>query len=105
MKNTISTSVFLFLIVFANAQLKNETPFWLDEKISEENRLPMHASYFTFENEALAKQNDWKQSSNYLNLNGDWKFKWVEKPDDLPENFEATSFNDAQWDTFKVPAV
>jgi beta-galactosidase len=105
MKNTISTFAFLFILVFANAQIKNDTPFWLDEKISEENRLPMHASYFAFENEALAKQGDWKQSSKYLNLNGDWKFKWVEKPDDLPQNFEATTFNDAQWDTFKVPAV
>ncbi|MBU3820557.1 DUF4981 domain-containing protein [Flavobacteriaceae bacterium XHP0103] len=105
MKNILSIFAFLTLLTFGNAQTKNNTPFWLDESVSEENRMPMHASYFTFENEALAKKGDWKQSSNYLNLNGDWKFKWVEKPEDLPENFEAVNFNDSQWDTFKVPAV
>lgn len=80
-------------------------PFWLNELVNEENRMPMHASYFVYENDALAVQGDWKQSANYLNLNGAWKFKWVEKPDDLPANFEATGFNDTGWDTFQIPAT
>ena len=81
-----------------------KTPFWLDETKNEDNRLPMHASYFVYENEQKAKQNDWKQSANYQNLNGTWKFKWVEKPADLPQHYEATGFDDSGWDNFKVPA-
>lgn len=81
-----------------------QKPFWLDETVNEENRLPMHASYFVFENKALAEKGDWQQSSNYQSLNGNWNFKWVEKPADLPANFESLSFDDSKWATLKVPA-
>lgn len=78
---------------------------WLDEKVSEVNRLPMHASYYVYQDEQTAKNNDWKQSANYLNLNGEWKFKWVEKPADLPENYEKPDFDDSKWDLFRIPAT
>src|SRR5664280_3619062 len=106
MKKIIVANVLLLLIAgYLNAQTKQGQPFWLNERISEDNRLPMHASYFVFENEQLAKKGDWKLSANYLNLNGVWKFKWVEKPDDLPQNFESTGFDDAGWDKFQIPST
>jgi beta-galactosidase len=95
----------LFMAYSASAQTKSGKSFWLSERLNEENRLPMHASYFTFENEALAKKGDWRQSSDYLDLDGEWKFKWVEKPDDLPAHFEATGFDDSGWDKFRIPAT
>ena len=98
----------LFLVMvagFLKGQPKLDQPFWLNEKVNEQNRLPMHASYFAFENEQLAKKGDWQQSSNYQSINGEWKFKWVEKPDDLPKHFESTGFDDALWDKFRIPAT
>ena len=97
--------IFLLIAGFTNAQPKPGQPFWLNERINEENRLPMHASYFVYENEQLAKKNDWKLSSNYLTLNGEWKFKFVDKPDDLPKNFESAGFDDSGWDKFRIPAT
>ena len=95
----------LLVITMAKSLVGQEiTPFWLDERINEENREPMHASYFVFENEELALKNDWRLSNNYIDLNGSWKFKWVEKPADLPEYFYKTSFNDSTWDDFTIPA-
>jgi beta-galactosidase len=76
---------------------------WLDETIVEQNRMPMHASFYSFENEQLALTNDWTKSKNYYSLNGDWKFKWASKPAELPSNFETTNFNDSDWPLFKVP--
>ncbi|WP_437921817.1 glycoside hydrolase family 2 TIM barrel-domain containing protein [Sphingobacterium sp. LRF_L2] len=76
---------------------------WLDETIVEENRLPMHASYFVYENKQLAEEGDWKKSKNYQSLNGAWKFKWVEAPADLPQDFETLAHDDSQWPTFQVP--
>jgi beta-galactosidase len=106
MKKIIVANVLLLLIAgYLNAQTKQGQPFWLNERISEDKRLPMHASYFVFENEQLAKKGDWKLSANYLNLNGVWKFKWVQKPDDLPQNFESTGFDDAGWDKFQIPST
>ncbi|RUT69230.1 DUF4981 domain-containing protein [Flavobacterium cupreum] len=103
MKKTISiVSLFLTTMLTVNAQEK--VPFWQNEKINEENREPMHAAYYVFENEALAAKNDWKESKNYLNLNGTWKFKYVDSPGNLPTGYENSTFNDAAWDNFRIPA-
>ncbi|MBC3540125.1 glycoside hydrolase family 2 TIM barrel-domain containing protein [Rufibacter sediminis] len=91
--------VFFFAFSAAHAQV----PLWLDERRNEENRMPMRSSYEVYESEAALQKADWKSSANYLNLNGDWKFNWVENPADLPARFEATDFNDSQWKTFPVP--
>ncbi|WP_181304548.1 glycoside hydrolase family 2 TIM barrel-domain containing protein [Rufibacter sp. XAAS-G3-1] len=99
--------VFLLLLLLAgiSSASRAQQPMWLNEKVSEENRLPMRASYYVYENEALAHQNDWQKSGNYQSLNGDWKFKWAEKPAELPENFQGGSFNDQSWNSIKVPAT
>lgn len=80
-------------------------PMWLDQSRNEENRLPMHASFYSFENERAASAGDLRQSANYQSLNGAWKFKWVEAPAELPEHFEAVNFDDHNWDNFKIPAT
>tara|TARA_R110001592_G_scaffold361272_1_gene671561 strand:- start:2916 stop:6068 length:3153 start_codon:yes stop_codon:yes gene_type:complete len=103
MKHILKTFVVMFFFhSVSNGQ--ESKPFWLDEKINEENRMPMHASYYVYETEALAKSGNWKSSKNYLDLNGDWKFKYVENPNDLPAGFEKVDFKDTEWDNFKIPA-
>ena len=103
MKHILKTFVFLFFFhSVCNSQ--EAKPFWLDEKINEDNRMPMHASYYVYETEELAKLGDWKSSKNYLNLNGKWKFKYIENPNNLPADFESVTFNDTAWDDFKIPA-
>ena len=87
------------------AQKQTNPPYWLDETKMEENRLPMHASYFAFSNEKEALQNNRESSENNLNLNGVWKFKFFEKPADVPQNIESPSFKDDNWDNFKIPAT
>jgi len=106
MRKFININILLLLTTgILSAQTQSDKPFWLNEKVNEVNRMPMHASYFIFENEQLAKKGDWKQSTNYLNLNGEWKFKWVEKPNNLPKDFESTAFDDSKWDIFRIPAT
>ncbi|MEN2399023.1 glycoside hydrolase family 2 TIM barrel-domain containing protein [Flavobacterium sp. MC2016-06] len=102
MKNTIFILTLITSIFSVQAQEK--VPFWQNEKINEDNREPMHAAYYVFENEALAAKNDWKESKNYLNLNGTWKFKYVDSPKDLPAGYENKNFDDKAWDNFKIPA-
>ena len=76
----------------------------LDERITEQNRLDMHASYFVYPSQQELQVGDWEKSSNYLSLNGDWKFKFVDKPADLPVDYWMPSVNDSDWPTIKVPA-
>lgn len=78
-------------------------PAWLNEKVSEENRMPAHASYFVYENSAKAAAGQWQQSANYQSLNGNWKFQWLEKPADAPAGFEQMDFDDSRWAQMTVP--
>jgi len=94
----------VLLLKIFSAQLFSQTPMWLDETKNEEDRLPMHASFFTYRSEEEASKNVWATSKNYYNLNGNWKFKWFESPDNLPPNFQSPDFNDQSWVDFKVPA-
>lgn len=94
----------LVLVLLTSGASKAQKAMWLDETKNEENRLPMHASYFVYESETAALKNDWKQSSNYSSLNGAWKFLWAENPDGIPKGFEAKDFNDNSWKSFNVPA-
>jgi beta-galactosidase len=76
---------------------------WLDETLFEENRLPMHSTFYSYESEAKAAKGDWRLSKNYQNLDGPWRFKYVDRPADIPEGFQKNSFNDSQWPFFNVP--
>ncbi|QGK73250.1 glycoside hydrolase family 2 TIM barrel-domain containing protein [Flavobacterium sp. SLB02] len=103
MKKTISIVSLLITSIFSG-QAQEKVEYWQNEKINEENREPMHASYYVFETEALANKNQWRESKNYLDINGAWKFKYVESPSALPKDFEKSNFNDTSWDTFRIPA-
>ena len=102
-KNSINF-IILFVFLLVNIAAKAQKPYWLDETVNEVNRMPMHASYFVFENEQAVLKNDWKTSTNYQSLNGLWKFKWAERPIDLPIGVEHEQFDDSKWKDFPVPA-
>lgn len=78
---------------------------WINERIYEQNRLPMRSSYFVFANEQEARQGKWQASSNYLSLNGMWKFVWSERREELPKDFQNESLDDKDWNDFPIPAV
>jgi beta-galactosidase len=40
----------------------------------------------------------------HILLNGDWKFFWSETPENIPNNFYETNFNDHKWDFIRVPS-
>ena len=44
-------------------------------------------------------------TANYLSLDGDWKFNWVENADQRPTDFFRIDFDDSQWKTFPVPGI
>lgn len=78
---------------------------WHDMSVNEINRLPVHASFFAFENESLATKGDKRQSARYLSIDGDWKFCWVENADQRPTDFYRTDLDDSAWKTLRTPAM
>ncbi|MDE7388664.1 MAG: DUF4981 domain-containing protein [Muribaculaceae bacterium] len=75
---------------------------WQSQKVNQINRLPMHAAFHPYTSADAAKGSP-KADSNYLSLNGMWKFNWVENADQRPTDFYRTDFNDRAWGTMPVP--
>ena len=101
MKKTILASALAILAFPLSAQTFKE---WLDPEINAVNRAPMRSEAFAFKKgEKGSFKEDRKFSSNYLSLNGDWKFNWVNDASSRPTDFWKKDFNDKGWDTIKVP--
>lgn len=102
MKQHFITGLFAALAITANAQSFKE---WQDPEINAVNRAPMHTNYFAYESTEAAMQGNKEQSSNFMTLNGIWKFNWVENADARPTDFWTIGFNDKSWKHIQVPGM
>ncbi|MGZ4049916.1 MAG: beta-galactosidase, partial [Bacteroidia bacterium] len=105
MKKLFILSALILCVGKFAAQSQEPPEFWENEFINEQNREPMHATYFAYENKELALHDDMQQSKYFQSLNGNWKFSWVDKPSDRPLGFWKTNYDDKHWVNFKVPAT
>lgn len=78
---------------------------WQNPKVNAVNRAPMHTNYFAYESGEGAAKGTKELSTNFMTLNGTWKFNWVRNAEQRPLDFFQTTFNDKGWDNIKVPAV
>ena len=101
MKNVKIAIIALLLSANIFAQLPAEL---LNPEIISINRMPMRNNAFAFENKEKAKQYDREKSANYFSLNGSWKFNWVQDPNQRPQNFFETTYDDTKWTDFRIPA-
>ncbi|MDD7065763.1 MAG: glycoside hydrolase family 2 TIM barrel-domain containing protein [Sodaliphilus pleomorphus] len=69
------------------------------------NRLPDHASFFAFNNFAMALDGDKERSADYLSLAGMWKFNWVADADQRPLDFYKENLDVSSWATMPVPGL
>jgi len=102
-KRTVLLAVLMGLAMNINAE--PTWTEWHDMEVNNVNRLPVHTTFFAFENEALALQGDMTKSKNFLSLHGNWKFNWVENADQRPTDFFKTDLNDSAWGTMPVPGI
>ena len=108
--NYIFTSMkrlsFLMLVwALATFQLYGQKlPEWQNPEVVEVNREDPHATRFSFDSFSEAVQGDKRVSSNYLTLNGIWRFHWSDHPAARPADFYKTSFDDSGWDQIEVPS-
>jgi len=78
---------------------------WHDLEVNQINRLPLHTDFTPFESVAYAMYGDKAMAKNYISLDGEWKFLWVENADQRPTDFYLTELDDSKWATMKVPAI
>ena len=75
-----------------------------DPQVISENKQEAHAGFHSYGTEEAAVKGEIEKSGNYLSLDGQWKFKWVRKPDDRPLDFYKPEVKLDAWDDIKVPS-
>ena len=78
---------------------------WLDPELNAINRAPARADYFAYPSREMAEQGVREESSNFLSLNGMWKFNWVKDQTERPVNFYRLDFEDQYRVDFPVPGI
>ena len=99
--------IFLLVIFTLNltvfAQEKSR-PDWENELVFGINKEKAHATFFSYSNRKDALIIEPEQSSNYLSLNGNWKFNWSKFPEARPKYFYQSNFSDSLWTDIPVPS-
>lgn len=95
MKKRITLLGFFCLGFFGWVSAQHGTPDWENQKVLEINRQPARAAFMPYGKQA---------GDRTLSLNGMWKFHWVPVPEQRPQEFYRTDFDDSGWKEFPVPA-
>ena len=107
MKRILFLAALTGLAMTSNADRVNAPTWeeWHNMEINNVNRVPVHTTFFAYENEEVALKGDMTKSKNFLSLHGNWKFKWVENADKRPTDFYKTDLDDSAWGTMPVPGM
>lgn len=96
--------IFLLIQVqsFAQEGGQKNIPDWENPAVFEKGQTDPHAFHIPYSNieEARSTNGD----GNFMLLNGKWKFKWVERPEEVPDGFFKSNFKTKNWDEISVPS-
>lgn len=83
----------------------SQVPAWQNPEVNNINREPVRSSFFAYESEALALQNEKEASANFLSLHGLWNFLWVKDANLAPAAFYTKNYDDRAWGQMPVPGM
>ncbi|MEM6553351.1 MAG: glycoside hydrolase family 2 TIM barrel-domain containing protein [Planctomycetota bacterium] len=78
--------------------------FWQTPELTHINRLPGRSPLTPFPSLAAAKRRDAARSPWHLSIDGDWRFKLYDRPEDVPADAVQPGHRDKAWDTLPVPS-
>ena len=81
----------------------SSTNSWEQPECVSQGRLPMRSPLIPYPSLNAAQQNDRERSPWFRSLNGDWKFKLVDSPTQIPPDFCHADFDDDGWSEINVP--
>lgn len=85
---------FCILFILSTLLSHSNAHDWENQHVLQINREPARASFTPFHR---------IPGDMSMSLDGTWKFNWTKTPEEQPENFYRTDFNDSAWKTFPVP--
>ena len=96
-------SLLLLSVGFCMSLSAQNAPDWENPEVFAINKEETRATSLPYPTEALALKNDYQSSPYFQLLDGNWKFKWVPRIADVPENFWQENYNVASWVEMPVP--
>ena len=97
-----------FILTFYLSTFSQQVNFlpndWQNPAVFEKGQNTPHAFHIPYASANDAIQNMPRKCRNYQLLNGQWKFKWVETPKQVPVEFWQPDFDVSEWDEIKVPS-
>lgn len=98
-------SIVILSFVLTNQKVTSSEPNdWEDPQIVGINKEQPHCTLMPYESLAKAIEGKLFASKHFKSLNGNWKFHWVNKPDDRPKDFYKLDFDVSQWKEIPVPS-
>ncbi|TFF99898.1 MAG: DUF4981 domain-containing protein [Promethearchaeota archaeon] len=76
---------------------------WENIEVIAKNKEPAHNTLVPYKSIESCFQPR-EKSVFYSSLSGKWKFNWVKKPSNRPDNFYKVDFDDSSWDQIQVPS-
>ena len=94
-----------FILTFYLSTFSQQVNFlpndWQNPAVFEKGQNAPHAFHIPYASANDAIQNMPRKCRNYQLLNGQWKFKWVETPKQVPVEFWQPDFDVSEWDEIK----
>src|SRR5574344_516358 len=98
-------NVVLMVLLFYPLIVLAQKDEWQNSEVNSIARVPVHTSFFSYSSESAALAGDIKSSSDYLSIDGTWKFNWVMNAGERPTDFYQPAYNDSNWKTMSVPGI
>ena len=80
------------------------TEDWTNPEVVGRNRARPSAYAIPFPNRESALAGERADSPWFGLLNGEWRFRFAETPEDAPDGFADPAFEDGDWDSIEVPS-
>ncbi|MQY56613.1 beta-galactosidase, partial [bacterium] len=77
---------------------------WENPRMIGQNKEPAHCTLMPYADRNKAIDGVRAASKFYSSLNGDWKFHWVSKPAERPQDFFEPGYDVSEWDEIPVPS-
>ena len=81
-----------------------QTPYWKDMNVTTVNGNSQRTELVFYPDEASARETAFEESPNYRSLDGQWKFRYFDSQEQVPQDIAATTASGTEgWDSIKVP--
>jgi len=95
----------LSITTIAKPAIGQAVPDWENPKLTGINNEAPHASFLPYPDEASALKRDDNATPYAFLLNGTWKIKMVDKPDERIPGFYSEDYNVRSWADIGIPAT